>query len=110
MGVPFSPYGSKQETPGLGFSRSSSQSRQSLAQEKGLGSSLGLQTMAQLFGMKMFKDSSAFSFFCRAFVVFPLLLFLREIDMIWPTSSVQSSTCFMLFRVYAGVLFVFCGL
>ncbi|CAJ1331100.1 unnamed protein product [Effrenium voratum] len=29
---------------------------QSLAQEKGLGSSLGLQTMAQLFGMKMFKD------------------------------------------------------
>ncbi|CAJ1403197.1 unnamed protein product [Effrenium voratum] len=29
---------------------------QSLAQEKGLGSSLGLQKMAQLFGMKMFKD------------------------------------------------------
>ena len=27
-----------------------------------------------------------------------------EVSMIWPTSSVQSSTCFVLFGIYAGVI------
>ena len=27
-----------------------------------------------------------------------------EFDMIWPTSSMQSSTCFMLYGVFAGVI------